>query len=207
MHFGIVLIAEFCFHIIAHDRRGLLTISHDRWYKTFSISAIAIADDRWIAEKCFHIITVDRSWLLVINSDRQRLYGNQALGWISTCCKMSRARLFPFVLGALEWNQAKIYSILTMQLSHAWHFAPSGNPPLERGNAVSNVCTEWKRRFRSWTTPLRFEYYWFSFVSNEKFHWKKKPFVIQQRLLLKLSIKLQDADWFIRVSAMLCLVL
>ena len=46
---------------------------------------------------------------------------------------MSCARPFPFVLEALEWNQAEIYSVLKMQLSHARHFAPSGNPALLSG--------------------------------------------------------------------------
>ena len=32
---------------------------------------------------------------------------------------MTRVRPFHFVLGALEWNQAEICSILTMQLSRA----------------------------------------------------------------------------------------
>ena len=54
------------------------------------------------------------------------------LRWISTWWKMSRARLFPFVLGALEWNEAEIYLILTMQLSRARHFASNGNPPLTK---------------------------------------------------------------------------
>ena len=40
------------------------------------------------------------------------------------------ARPFPFVSGALQWNQAEIYSIL-IQLSRARYFAPSGNPALE----------------------------------------------------------------------------
>ena len=43
---------------------------------------------------------------------------------------MSRARRFPFVW-TLEWNQAEMYSILTMKLSRAWHFTPSGNSPLK----------------------------------------------------------------------------
>ena len=40
---------------------------------------------------------------------------------------VARARLFSFVFGALERNQEEIYSILTIQLSRARHFAPSRN--------------------------------------------------------------------------------
>ena len=49
---------------------------------------------------------------------------------------MSRARRFPFVFGAVEWNQAEIYSIFTMQLSRAQDFAPSENPPLSGLRAI-----------------------------------------------------------------------
>ena len=47
-----------------------------------------------------------------------------------TRSKMSRARLCPFVLGALNCNQVENYSILAIQRSREWHFAASGNPPL-----------------------------------------------------------------------------
>ena len=57
---------------------------------------------------------------------------------------------------------------------------------LEWGNTVNDVCVKWKRRFTCSMTPLEFGIIHFlCFLSQ--ILWKEKPFVNQERLLLKLS--------------------
>ena len=97
-------------NVFPYNHWRLLTVALDRRDRTFSISAIAIADDRLIAEKCFHIIADDRWQRFQRSGDHMETTGHQEYvtlwGYLPIFWNLSRYEFYHY-----QFSDNSVYGI------------------------------------------------------------------------------------------------